>query len=291
MKLAYAIAVTLTALICVSCGEQASKTGSKSTTDSTSTTASMALVTCDTLPPDSPQEFERKRQIVLTTVPSQRARAEFALQGVSRIVLFDELGLGEQLELTAPSEYTRDWPSGISINRCFGPEKTILAVRFVLDTLPGSRLPGQARLCLVGAHCYDEYGPNVTFPGVYGGRGMVTLYFEHNMPYVEVACCDKGEHITYGTFGTWGDTLMALYIFDPGRREYAIQLLGPYLARGFSRFGYVDFRTERGVLHPEQTDYPYECHRLDSGSVDLAVGITRRQILDQTEPCLRVKLF
>jgi|GEM_PF-3161580 len=245
----------------------------------------------DTVGPDSPGEFQRKRELLLATVPSQRSRIEFVLKDVSKIILFEELGLGERIELVSPASYTRGWPSGISCNRRWGNEKATLAVRFVIDTLPGPRLAGMSRLTLLGPHCADEYGPDITFPGLYAGQGAVTLFFQNNMPYVEVACCDQGPQMALSGFGAFGDTLMALYTFDPQRLEYGIQLIGPRSSRGFPRFGYVNFRTERGGLHPEVADFPYVCQRTDSSSVDLTVGISRRQRFEQFEPRLRVTIF
>lgn len=292
MKIRYGAAFALLILAGLSCGQQETKSDATQAADSAAIAeAAAAFPAFDTLPPDSPGEFERKRQLLLATIPAQRQRIEFALKDVSRIVLFEELGLGDQMEVVAPTELTEGWPSGIAINRCFGGEITMLALRFVLDTLPEPRLPGIASLYLLGPQCVDQYGPDVMFSGLQSGQGAVTLFFQHRMPYIETDCCEMGPQMALNGYGWFGDTLMALYIFKPERKEYAIQLLGPRSARGFPRYGYVRFRTERGGLHPELNEYPYLCSRADSGSVDLAIGVTRRQRLDQLEPRLRVTIF
>jgi hypothetical protein len=291
------VALLTFAFALISCGgndqSEAGASGdtSQAAPDSLRTTAATNPYAVDTSPPDTDQDFELKRSIIYGTVPSQHDRIEHALKGVDKIIMFKDLGFGEKMELTAPPTVTPGWPVGNSVHKNLSDRKTALAVRFVLDTLPAPRVPGSAVFKLLGAQCGDQFGPGVEIPGVQGSMGTLEIYYRYNFPFVAVNCCEQGPQMGLNSFGIFGDTLLALFIFDPTRGDYTVQIIGPRGARGFPRNRYVSFRTSRGYLHPEASGFPYDCNRADSVSVDLAVGAMKRLKFDQMEPLLRVTLF
>lgn len=236
-------------------------------------------------------QLAAKRDQLMAVVPSQRARIEYALKDVDRIITFADLGVGERLEIISPATRVEGWPIGRSVKEKLSRGRTAIALRCVLDTLTGPRVAGRGHLAIMGVHCGETAAGQVEIPGVYGSNGTLRVSIRENLPFLTPNCCDQPPTIWYNSFADYGDTLLALYVFDPRRTVYTIHLIGPNGSRGLAGFKYCSFRTERGFLHPDAAGQPYDCACADSATISLAIGMVDRENFDQTEPRLRAVLF
>lgn len=290
----------LTAILCLAlwptgCGEKSPETQGTVKSDSLTVTTSQPAVqpfqAVVDLPKDTPAALQLKKKEVISWTPKQTEKVDFALKGVTRIIRFPELGLGDQLDVTLPRTPTRDWPVAHSLRLILGREKTAVVTRFILDTLPGPRTRGEGFLGLMGLHGDTIFGRDVELPRTTAATGRFELLYLQNYLYFQLACCDLPPTIGLGTYGKYKDTLTLIFAFDPSLANYTISVFGREAGRTYPGFYYHQFRTERGVFHQDLTTFPYVCLNRDSSYVDMFVGSRFRGRKSQAEPVLTAKMF
>lgn len=295
-----AVCTMLTAILClafwpIGCGEKSPNTQATVKSDSVAVTTSPPAIqpfqAVVDLPRDTPQALSRKTKEIISWTPKQSEKLNFALKGVTRIVRFADLGLGDQIDVTLPRTPSRAWPVAHSLRLVLGREKTAVVTRFKIDTLPGPRVRGEGLLGLMGIHGDTIFGRDVELPRTAAGVGRFELLFLLNRLFFQLACCDLPPTIAMSSYGNVKDTLTLIFAFDPSLANYTISVMGRESGRTYPGFYYHQFRTERGVFHQNLTTFPYVCANRDSSFVDLFVGSRFRGRKSQTEPVLTVKMF
>jgi hypothetical protein len=243
------------------------------------------------LPAGSPERLKGEIARVASWTPKQVDRIDFALKGVTRIVHFAELGLGERLEAVMPRQATADWPTANSVRLALGKEKTAVVARFRMDTLAGPRVAGEGQLGVMGIHGDTVVGPDVKLARTMASAGRFELVYPSGFLFAQLACCDIPPTFGLDRYGRFGDTITLIFTFDPSLGTYTVSLIGREAGRTFPGFSYTTFRTERGEFHRDLKDYPYFCEKFDPAYVNLYFGSTFRGRKSQLEPVIKVDIF
>jgi len=243
------------------------------------------------LPPDSPEEFERKKQEIYSWTPQQPSRVEYPLRGVTKIVMWEDLGLGDQIEVILPQQGAGGWPVGHSVRLKLDDDLTTVAMRFIIDTLPGPRVRGEGFLGLFAVHCDTLYGKDIELPRTQTGTGRLDILYLFEQVMAQTNCCDIPPTFRLGSFGNLGDTLTLMITFDKTTTKYLTTIIGPHNGRSYPGRNYCRFRTERGEYHKDQKDYPYTYECSDPGYVNLFIGSRWRGRKTCLEPVLRARMF
>lgn len=290
------ILITLTLFaIGLACSEKADEADSTVVTDSAATADSLAAAADAhlaeiALPPDSPEEFQRKVSEIYSWVPEQSDRLEYPLRDVTRIIMFSELGLGEQLEATLPHT-SQAWPVGASLRLKLDDDKTAVAMRFHIDTLPGPRVRGEGLLGVFAVHSDTVFGHQVELPRTVTGTGRLDVLYRFERLMAQNNCCEMPPTFQLGSFGTMRDTLILILTFDRTRAKYLTTIIGPLNGRSYPGRSYCQFRTERGEYHKDQDEYPYVYQCADPGYVNLFLGSRWRGKKTSLEPVLTARIF
>jgi hypothetical protein len=243
------------------------------------------------LPKDSPEALQRKTREIMSWTPTQSKRLEFALKGVTRIVMFSDLGLGDRMDLVMPGTPSKDWPIGTALKLRLGREKTAVVVRIKIDTVPAPRVQGEGFLSIMGIMADTTTGRDIELQRTMGSTGRLDFFFKYDRITGASACCDLPTQFGLARYGNVNDTLTAILTFDPAITTYLVSIIGPIEGRTFPGFSYSVFRTERGEFHRELNDYPYTFRTDDSSSVNLYLGSRFRGRKSQLEPVLKAVLF
>jgi hypothetical protein len=244
-----------------------------------------------TLPADTPASLHRKIKEIESWTPKQVDRLNFALQDVTRIVRFTELGLGDRMEAALPRQSSTEWSGVNSVRLHLGKEKTAVVARFRVDTLAGPRVQGEGTLSVMGIHGDTLTGPNVKLERTMSSTGRLDLLFPSGYLFAQLACCGIPPTFAMDRYGSFGDTVTLIFTFDPSETTYKVSLIGREAGRTFPGFSYGMFRTERGEFHRDLTEYPYLCNNRDSNYVNLYFGGAFRGRKSLLEPILKVDIF
>jgi len=290
-RLMFTIAIVLAAAM-AGCGQKAEETATvaDTTVDTSAEVMAEPFEAVVDLPVDSPAELTRKKQEIISWTPQQADRINFALEGVTRIVRFADLGFGDEAEFALPRQGSAGWPVMNSVRLNLGRERTALVVRFHIDTLPGPRARGEGMLGLVGIHCDTLFGRDVELPRTAASTGRFEVLFLAEQLFARLSYIGVPT-FALGRYGTIRDTMTLIFSFNPSRVNYLISLIGPGAGRPFPGHRYDRFRTERGEYHRELNEFPYVYETADSSYVNLFVGSRWRGRKSQLEPVLRVKMF
>ncbi|MCD6249673.1 MAG: hypothetical protein J7J98_04995 [candidate division Zixibacteria bacterium] len=231
-----------------------------------------------------------KRQEIFSWAYKQVDRLENALKDVTKIIMFSNLGLGDQLYVTLPRR-SEGWPVGNSIRLKLNAHRTALALRFVVDTLPGDRVWGEGILGIFAVHCSDNLGRNIDIGRTQSNTGRLDLVFRFEQIATQLNCCDLPPTFMLDGFGDIGDTLSMIITFDRTLGQYMTTLVGPKHGRSYGARSYVNFRTERGEFHKDMKEYPYFYETSDPGWVNLFLGSHWRGKKMSTEPILTARIF
>lgn len=243
------------------------------------------------LPEDTPETFKRKAREIMEWTPGAVGPIVDALRGVTRIVRFADLGLGNELEMTMPRGYEPGWPPVQSVRLNLGRAKTAVVTRVFLDTLAGPRARGEGVLTMMGIHGDTLLGRDVTLPRTEAGTGRFELLFLSDKLFAQTSCCDIPPTILLERYGKIGDTLTLMFVFNPATATYDVAVIGQEVGRVYPAFLYNRFRTERGEYQRDADEYPYVFKSDDSAHVNLFFGSCSRGLKNQLEPVLRVKMF
>ncbi len=243
------------------------------------------------VPVDSPESLQRKIREIRSWTPKQVDKLDFALKGVKRIIRFSDLGFGDRMEVTMPSEESKNWPIASAVRVHLGREMTAIVTRFKIDTLPGPRVRGEGVLGLMGVHGDSLNGRDIEIQRTMSSAGRVDFLFIRDILFGATACCNLPSTFALGRYGKASDTMTMIFTFDPSTTDYMVTVIGPLAGRTFPGFSYGMFRTERGEYHRELENYPYLCKDQDSSYVNLYVGSRFRGRKSQQEPILKVNMF
>jgi len=265
-------------------------TESSAATDDTVTAAVSSEQFIVTPPPERATTLLLKRQEIYDWVPGQMDRLTYALKDVTKIVMLPDLGLGNQLDVALPRR-SEGWPVGHSVRLKLDAYRTALALRFVVDTLPGDRVRGEGVLGIFAVHIGDSLGRDVDVARTQSGTGRLDLVFRFNRVAAQLNCCDLPPTFMLDGFGDIGDTLCVIITFDRTNGQYLTTLVGPKHGRSYAGRSYVRFRTERGEFHKDMNEYPYFYETTDPGWVNLFLGSRWRGKKMSTEPILTARIF
>jgi len=290
-RLVFTVAIVLAAAM-AGCGQKAEETAAvaDTTIDTSAEVIAEPFEAVVDLPADSPAELARKKQEIISWTPQQADRINYALEGVTRVVRFADLGLGDEAEFALPRQGSAGWPIVNSLRLKLGREKTALVVRFHIDTLPGPRVRGEGMLGLIGIHCDTLFGRDIELPRTAASTGRFEVLFLAEQLFAQLSYIGIPT-FALGRYGTIRDTMTLIFTFSPSRANYLISLIGPDAGRPFPGHQYDQFRTERGEFHRELKDFPYVYVAADSSYVNLFIGSRWRGRKSQLEPVLRLKMF
>jgi hypothetical protein len=290
--------VTIVAIILsIGCNNKADEIETVAKVDSVSDTLQKtveALPQIKTLvdsPADTPESLRRKIRKVVSWTPKQEELVNSVFKDVGRIVTFADLGLGDQLEFAAPRTGSAEQPSVSSLQLVLGRIKTALVARFVVDTLPGPRVRGEGSVALIGIHGDTLFGHDVVLPRTQSSSGRLEFVYLFESLYLQTCCCGIPGSYGIGRYGSFGDTLTAIFVFIPSIGMYSITLAGQDAWRTFPGYQYTVFRTERGEFHREMEGYPYLLKDRDPAYVNLYFGRGWRGRKSCHEPVLTVRMF
>ena len=243
------------------------------------------------LPEDTQESFQEKAREIMEWTPDQVSVIAYALRGVTRIVRFSDLGLGNELAQTMPRSFTTGWPVVQSVRLHLGGIKTAVVTRVSIDTLPGPRARGEGVTSLMGIHGDTLFGRDVVLPLTQAGTGRFELLFLKDNLFAQTSCCDIPPTFLLDRYGKIGDTLTLIFTFDPALKGYEISVIGQSAGRTYPGFVYDRFRTERGEYHRDMNEYPFKFQSQDPAYVNLFVGSCSRGRKSVLEPVLKVTLF
>jgi len=178
-----------------------------------------------------------------------------------------------------------------SLQLVIGREKTAVVARFVVDTLPGPRVRGESAMGMMGIHGDTLFGRDVVLPRTHSSSGRFELVYVHETLFLQTCCCGIPGSYGIGRYGTFGDTLTAIYVFIPSIGMYSLTLAGRDACRTFPGYQYTVFRTERGEFHREVEGYPYLLRTGDSSRTNLYFGRAWRGRKTNLEPIIRIRMF
>jgi hypothetical protein len=240
--------------------------------------------------PEAATTLMFKRQEIRMWAPKQIERIDYALRDVTRIIMYSELGLGDQLDVElAPN--SEALAVGQSIRLRLDADRTTLALRFVVDTLPGGRVRGEGTLGIFAIHADDNLGRDVDVNRTQTGTGRMDMQYKYDQVVGRLSCCDLPPTFMLNGFANIGDTLALLVTFDRNLGQYLTTLVGPKHGRSFGGRSYVRFRTERGEFHKDMLEYPYVYETTDPGWVNLFLGSRWRGRKTSMEPILTARIF
>ncbi len=241
-------------------------------------------------PPERAETLMLLRQEIFDWIPSMVDRLSYALEDVTKIVMLSDLGLGDQIDVTLP-RISEGWPVGQSVRLKLDANRTALALRFVIDTLPGPRTRGEGVLGIFAVHTGDSLGRDIDIARTQSGTGRLDMLFSYERVVAQLNCCDLPPTLILNGFGDLGDTLCVIVTFDRTNGQYLTTFVGPRHGRSYAGRSYVKFRTERGEFHKDVDEYPYMYETTDPGWVNLFIGSRWRGKKTCTEPILTARIF
>jgi hypothetical protein len=242
------------------------------------------------VPVATPQVLRRRINEIISWTSGQADVLNSIMSDVARVVMFEDLGLGDQLEMVAP-RFGGEEPPVQSLQLVIGREKTAVVARFVVDTLPGPRVRGESAMGMMGIHGDTLFGRDVVLPRTQSSSGRFEMVYVHETLFLQTCCCGLPGSYGIGRYGTFGDTLTAIYIFIPSIGMYSLTLAGQEACRTFPGYHYTVFRTERGEFHREVEGYPYLLRTGDSSRTNLYFGRAWRGRKTNLEPIIRIRMF
>lgn len=239
---------------------------------------------------DSREELTDDLRRIYAWYPKYGDKIDFAVKDVTHVTFLEDLKLGEIACATPESSLGAAMP-GHSIRMNLPGEKTAFAFRFVFDTLPRPRVPGEGYLGLFSPHCSDRFGPNVDLERLLASTGRLGMTMVSSHVLGAMSCCEMPPTFRMDLYGDYGDTVAVVVTFNTKVGKHTILVMGPNGSRVYAGHHYGEYRTERGEFHRDLNTPPYYIVSDDFKHVNLLLGFGWRGRKSVSEPVLSAHMF